>query len=303
MSGTAPINISFNNVTEMVKGRKGLEINNDEVKNIKIKNDNGIIKIDGVKNKRFIKVIGNSYSEVKTIYLTLGTTHTYNGKQGDAEIIILGRSSIGNTVKKYTICIPILVNNSPATSNEYFRNIIPETINNGKSLEIKNTGKKYSINDIIPKAPYYYYNGDFEGINGDMFIFDLYDGITMSRSEFNKIKGGLSNIRNFLKINNSSIRVLKNNIGTTMTNDIKKNIITCTPIIEGQEFNKNDSEQKNEDDNFLPGLSKETREKIMMAFLSFLSVIIGILFFYILYKVFLSSAESIKRNVTSVNNV
>ena len=174
------------------------------------------------------------------------------------------------------------------------------------------TDKEVSLNymladlDIIPKAPYYYYNGSFTRTNGNMFVFDLYDGITINRSEFAKVKNKLKTGNTINKLDSEyqrqdrDIKVLKNKIGTTLLNDNKNKLITCTPIIDtGQGFidlklqDGLKEEEKEDDSGILPGLDKETRDKIFLWFLILLSTIIGILLIYVLYKMFISSVKSI----------
>lgn len=289
MSGNAPINITFGNIIEMKKGRNNeLKIIHDEVSKITIKNRDGVaLSLKCINNKRFIKIAGTSYSTVEDVIITKGTTNTYEGKYGDAELIILGKSYTGNRPKNFTICIPISINNSPSVSNEFFRKAIPIPIKKNSEEVITKQKTKYSINDIIPKAPFYYYRGDFNNMNGDMYIFDLYDGITMNRAEFNKIKDNImhtSTIPGIKNVNKPTNKIIKNKIGTSLSNNRSEEIITCSPIIEGSEFEEMERNKEENENSMFPGLSKATRNKIISGFIMFIAILVGLFIFNLFLK-------------------
>lgn len=125
---------------------------------------------------------GNQY-EIEEIRLYKSSLNQYNGKYVDAELIIHHVNNKGNNL---LVCIPINNSNSNSDSKILFGEIIhlaPANEGGQSSINVAN----FTLNNIVPKAPYYVYNGSlpYYPCSGsyDIILFDSNYAINMSNDD------------------------------------------------------------------------------------------------------------------------
>ena len=114
--------------------------------------------------------------------------HTWGGVHTSAELILNHKGSDTNLF----ICIPISKQNGKGYSNDWFNKFmrfIPTTKNSGSSVAgVTN----FTLNNVIPQAPYYYYVGttpwcsksNTGGPSNHLIVFESNQAATMNTSDF-----------------------------------------------------------------------------------------------------------------------
>lgn len=133
---------------------------------------------------------GDKY-DINDIRIYKKSLNKYNGSYADAELII---HHINNNGKNLLVCIPIKSNDSKSDSEQMFANIIkhaPTNKNEKSSINMSN----YTMNNFVPKASYYVYNGGslpYLPCTGsyDILLFSEGSSINMTHSDM-KILGNI----------------------------------------------------------------------------------------------------------------
>ena len=98
------------------------------------------------------------YFTSNTIYLALSSVHEYNGSYNTAELFFYLTDSTNQT-----LCISIPINSKASSSSPLLTNILTDIVDyqineSGESKTVNITN--FTLNDIIPYKPYYYYQND-----------------------------------------------------------------------------------------------------------------------------------------------
>jgi hypothetical protein len=153
--------------------------------------------------------------------------HTYDGKQADVELIIhhVGASNGQTTPKELYVSIPFIASDSPLVSANnggiILENIIlqyakqtPSPGDNVHHLNIDN----FNMNNFIPSAPYYFYNGtpydttDCSITNINYLVFDtIRGGQTIGSSALAKLQKLLPSNRAIYPIAKNTVYLSSNN--------------------------------------------------------------------------------------------
>ena len=130
---------------------------------------------------------GNSIYFNNALYNVLMTRlfqpslHTYNGAHADAELIIEHVGGGNNLL----VCIPIKIVPSSSSSTSFFHAFLPYTPQKKGGVASVNVSN-WSLNDIVPKGPYYFYNGTapYPPCTGsyNIIAFSMSQAVEMSQS-------------------------------------------------------------------------------------------------------------------------
>jgi len=108
------------------------------------------VKVDGPNT-----VLFNNYQVgVKGFRIFQPSLHLFNGMRADAEIIIEHKGA-GRTL---LVCLPVTAKDADGNSTRFFHQfipVIPDEINAAQSINVN----QWSLNAIVPNAPFYFYNG------------------------------------------------------------------------------------------------------------------------------------------------
>lgn len=169
----SPINISPKSIT----GKCDLKCayNFDYQTTTLVATNNGVLislKCDN-QNSTPVTFNNNKYT-VEAMYILAPSMHLFNGSQTPAELIIVHNPQTGGP--KLSVCIPIVQsgNSSDATNlvTEIIQLVSPNSIGEPITLNIAN----FTLNDIVPKKPFYNFNSTILGnciVYGIMFAIPL----------------------------------------------------------------------------------------------------------------------------------
>jgi carbonic anhydrase len=207
--------------------------------------------------------------------------HQFNGSSADAEMIIFHTSQSGQGL---LVCIPILSSNSNQIT--YLNQIIDQIPNEGEdetNLNIPN----FNLNNVIPKAPYYFYKNNliWNCISRTIYnyvVFNPSQGfVSVSSTMLNKLGQMIQPLELSGEYNGI---VYYNMNGTTSNNQFGDDqiYIDCKPTGEYGEVIDNTSPTNTGDQ----GMNDESMDKLTEYIYSFLYIIIGFIFFYIIYYIY-----------------
>jgi carbonic anhydrase len=148
------------------------------------------IKVDGKNQVKFNKL----NVKVNDVRIYQPSVHLFNGKQMPGEIIIQHSNPMGDSV---LVCIPLVVRDGKGDSNSFFSQLIPHVSNEKNEKQNVNVSK-WSLNYIVPVAPFYFYVGNypFKPCSGkvNVIIFDSKNAATIGSSDMSTLKKLISPI-------------------------------------------------------------------------------------------------------------
>ena len=148
------------------------------------------IKVDGKNQVKFNKL----NVKVNDVRIYQPSVHLFNGKQMPGEVIIQHSNPMGDSV---LVCIPLVVRDGKGDSNSFFSQLIPHVSNEKNEKQNVNVSK-WSLNYIVPVAPFYFYVGNypFKPCSGkvNVIIFDSKNAATIGSSDMNILKKIISPI-------------------------------------------------------------------------------------------------------------
>ena len=148
------------------------------------------IQVDGKNDVKF-NTLDLTVSNVKIFQPSF---HIFNGKQVAGELVIEHSNPIGNSV---LVCVPIVVRDGTGNSNSFFSQIIPHA-NSEKNVKQNINVSKWSLNYVVPVAPFYFYVGSYPYTpcsgKANIIIFDSKKAATISSSDKKILKTLISPI-------------------------------------------------------------------------------------------------------------
>jgi carbonic anhydrase len=220
--------------------------------------------------------------------------HTWDGTHTDAELVLNHTGSGDNMF----ICIPIKKDNGKGKTITFFNKFmtyIPTTQNSEQSVAGVN---KFTLNDIVPNGPYYYYVGtspwcqssDTGGPSNKIIVFPHNYAVSMSISDFSN----LSRISN----SNQPVRsptggAFYNSEGTSSGplsgSGLSGNteVVDCVPVsIDGSDISSDSSSSINMGKDKIPDENVSSSfEKIPPWFWTFIAIVGGIIFIVVVYYI------------------
>lgn len=237
--------------------------------------------------------------------------NAYDGKKMDAELIIECSGMVGGGT--FFICIPIKASDEKSYSNTWFSQFIglsPSSRSSGKQvMRVSN----FSMNDIIPRGAFYYYEGTFPwscNTKDKMIIFDKNFAININNDDYKTITNILQSKQYTLK---QGINLVYNKEGTKNNRSggdsglINKGI-TCVPITDENGNPLVDEKKKN-----VSSKKSNMLESIVAAIISIppwlktvLLVILGLIVAFFLFwiikkiRIFVKNKKSTSGTSTSI---
>ena len=148
------------------------------------------IKVDGKNQVKFNKID----VKVSNVRIYQPSIHLFNGQQMAGEVIIQHSNPMGDSL---LVCIPLIVKDGKGDSNSFFSQLIPHVSNEKNEKQNVNVSK-WSLNYIVPVAPFYFYVGSFpyKPCTGkvNVIIFDSKNAAAIGPSEMNTLKKIISPI-------------------------------------------------------------------------------------------------------------
>jgi hypothetical protein len=245
---------------------------------------NSTCRIRNEKNYIMVPYDGTSQVTFNTISYTprlinifKPALHSFNGSKADAEMMIFHTSQSGQGL---IVSIPILSSNSnePNHLNQILEQI-PREGEDETNLNIPS----FNLNNIIPKAPYYFYKNNL--------LWNCNSRTIYNYVVFNPSQGSISANSFMLKklgtmINPLDLKgefkgiVYYNANGTSSNNQLGDDqiYIDCKPTGDYGEIIDNDNNDISEQ-----GMDDDTKNKIMKVMYALIYVIFGFIVFYIIY--------------------
>jgi carbonic anhydrase len=160
------------------------------------------------------------------LFLTCPSLHLFNGVNAAAEIIIEHISELGG--KYLYVCVPIVSNGNSSTSgSQYITSIIQQTSLNANidGATFNYNSNDFTLQDIVPKKPFYSYYGNYINNAADFIVFDVIDAISLEQSTITT----LSSIIKPFPITLTGSLIFYNKNGPNNTNIGDGIYISCKP--------------------------------------------------------------------------
>ena len=202
------------------------------------------LMVDGKNQVKFNKIDVT----VTSVRIYQPSFHIFNGQQTDGEIVIQHANPMGDSL---LVCIPIIVKDGKGNSNSFFSQIIPH-VSSEKNVKENINVSKWSLNYIVPVAPFYFYVGNYpyKPCTGkvNVIIFNSNNAATINSSDMKILKTLISPIT-YSKAQmisgaaQNDVVLLKNLLGSLGPNSDKNDyyiLSDCQPI-SGMDKKKSDS--------------------------------------------------------------
>ena len=198
----------------------------------------------------------NAVYNLQEVRIYQPSLHTFNGGRAHAEIMIHHVGGGNNLL----VCIPIKTANGASKSVDFFNSFIPYIPQrDGQSATVNVSN--WSLNNVIPKGPYYFYRGTlpYPPCTGvyNIIVFDIAVGAQMSTSDFEKLSS-------LIQANSITIKsapeggLFYNSSGTIIGESEGDDIyIDCQPVSEKGPITESSTYKK------LPSLKSEDFEKLL----------------------------------------
>ena len=167
---------------------------------------------------------------VDTIMIVSPSIHMFNGSATNAEIIVKHTPVAGGN--QLAVCIPITESSDSSTATNLIGQILMGVANNAPSRgETTNLNiRDFTLNDIIPKKPFYSYTGTNDST--DWLVFDILYAIPLN----NKMLTGLKQIIKPLPAPTPGNGLFYNSIGPNHVSLNNNGIyISCSPTGSSEE--------------------------------------------------------------------
>ena len=191
------------------------------------------IKVDGPNT-----VLFNGYQVgVKGFRIFQPSLHLFNGSVVDAEIIIEHKGA-GRTL---LVCIPVVSKDADGNSTRFFHQfipVIPDEINTAQSINVN----KWSLNAVVPNAPFYFYNGSlpYSPCDGDnnIIVFPKKHAALIHPEDFTFLKKAITGFTLTSKerlqaVSKNTTILMMNNVGAQAPGAATKEHVIfedCQPI-------------------------------------------------------------------------
>jgi hypothetical protein len=167
---------------------------------------------------------------VDTIMIVSPSIHLFNGSTTNAEIIVKHTPVSGGN--QLAVCVPITESSDSSTATNLIGQILMGVANNAPSkgettnLNISN----FTLNDIIPKKPFYSYTGTND--SSDWLVYDILYAIPLN----NKMLTGLTQIIKPFPVPTPGKGLFYNSIGPNHVSLNNNGIyISCSPTGSSEE--------------------------------------------------------------------
>jgi len=212
--------------------------------------------------------------------------HKFNGSKADAEMIIFHTSQTGQGL---LVCIPILSTESNTPS--YLNQIIEQLPNQGEdetNINIPN----FNLNNMIPKCPYYFYKNNliWNCTSRTMYNYVVFNPSQGSVPINSFMLKKLGRMIQPLDLSGEFKGIVYYNVnGTTSNNQLGDDqiYIDCKPTGEYGEVIDNEGPVYTGEN----GMDDSTKQKVLQVVYSLLYVIVGFIFFYIIYRIYLMMSK------------
>ena len=118
---------------------------------------------------------------VKTVQILCPSLNIYNGQQAAGEIIVIHNSQQGGNY--LNVCVPFIASTSSTTATNLLTQLITDVSTSapteGENVNINMNG--FTLQNIIPKKPYYNFASTSPNIPGDFIVFDISNAIPINQ--------------------------------------------------------------------------------------------------------------------------
>tara|TARA_B100000795_G_scaffold270070_1_gene262473 strand:+ start:1243 stop:2169 length:927 start_codon:yes stop_codon:yes gene_type:complete len=147
------------------------------------------INVDSKNSVKF-NTIDVTVPKTDSVRIYQPSFHLFAGKQTDAEIVIIHNNPMGDTL---LVCVPITARSGKGVSNSFFSQIISHAKPNSKDKTGVNVNvSNWSLNDIVPNAPFYFYIDAFpyKPCNGkaNIIVFGTSHTATINPDDLKKLQ-------------------------------------------------------------------------------------------------------------------
>lgn len=222
----------------------------------------------------------NKY-DVQEIRLYSPSLHTFQGKQADAELIVV-HNNVSGSNGNLLVCIPIIKNDNVSKTSDVIGTIVKNVSklaqNKGEKVTVSNID--FNLNDFVPMKPFYNYTGTlpYAPCNG-LYNFIVFDKNLTSASISNKDHKLLEKILVDVKIPKirRNKKVYYNPKGPRVNKDSDDIYIECNPTgDDGEILIKQEKESKS--------MTLEESDKVYKTIQTSTNVVLGILIMYGIIK-------------------
>lgn len=227
------MNLTENAVVNICEDKCSLSFNYPNSPSCVITNSGNLFNISYQLENSYSPVTFNNsqfYFHSNVIYLALPSIHEYNGSDTTAELFFCLTDNTNQT-----LCISIPINSNAKNSSPLLTNILSDIVD----YQINESGESktinindFTLNDIIPYKPYYYYEND----NTNVIAYGIENALYISESTLSTLSSYITNIPDSVKaiIFPYTSTLLKNIKGPSISKS-GEIYIDCQPVNSSKE--------------------------------------------------------------------
>jgi hypothetical protein len=172
-------------------------------------------------NNRPAKFNGKDYN-VNSIMIFSPSLHIFRSQRAKAELIIEHFPSSGGA--SFYVCLPISENyNSSAALAEIISQVSLQANEKGGSVNINKTD--FTLQNIVPMKPYYFYEGVFGVSEGKFIVYDMAHGLTLDSTTLMNLSASIT--ANSMQMLGGELSLNPNGPSVKKSNDM---YISCRPV-------------------------------------------------------------------------
>lgn len=116
---------------------------------------------------------------VENINIVSPSIHTFNNVSMPGEIIISHTPQSGGIPLK--VCIPFTSSSESSSASQIITDIINKVASNAPSEgDSTNLNMNFSLQQIVPRKPFFVYTGEYSGVNSDWVVYGELEAIPLS---------------------------------------------------------------------------------------------------------------------------
>jgi len=290
-----PINITKSNVYANCDQKCSYSFSYSQTSLVAKNNSNRLTFQVEESNAPSVTYNNNKYN-VSSFSLFSPSLHVWNGENTQAEMVIEHIPTLGG--KNLYVCLPMVQSNGiGSTSSSLMADIIKEVSKNapgnGDTANLSLTN--FSLQNMVPSAPFYNYYGENSLFTGNFIVFDKTVNIPITAATVTLLKSMIKPSYNIMFGGN----LYYNSLGPNATEtDI---YISCKPTGSSNEFAKKVSQSKSKSSSTNPSINDLTEFFNSQGFIIFM-ICIGFLVFLFLINYWFNTFTGINVKKIFKNN-
>jgi hypothetical protein len=232
------------------------------------------LKCDNYQNQP-ARFNGKSYN-VNAIYLFAPSLHYFNTKKVNAELVIEHAPTNGGSY--FYVCIPVLQTyNSNQPLADIVNQVSQRAQENNQSINFNKTD--FTLQDIVPKKPYYFYEGVWGASTANFIVYDLSSAAGFDKGTMDNLTNTIS--PSSLTMMGSVLSYNPNGPDNKMKGDL---YISCRPTNISKDTVQVTNQKVGSSSNGSSGMSTKTKEILMTSLIIIVTILLVVGFYFLAVK-------------------